>query len=442
MSKSKGNVIDPWTVLDSQGADALRWYFFSAGSPWTARRVFVEGIKESANRFLVTLWNTYSFFVTYANLDGWSPETAAPATPSPHVLDRWIRSRVHATVREVTDALDDFDALRGAQALESLVDDLSNWYVRRSRPRFWKASDPNAHATLHEALTTIALLLAPFCPFVADDLYANLVPGAGSVHLADWPDAELTAVDHELEAEMAAARQVVTLGRAARTDAKIRVRQPLPRALVLVPGVEWSDAVRNEIASELNVKEVVVVTDLEGLLDVTVSPDFARLGRRLRNKMPRVQQLLAEADGSAVRRALETDGRYTLDVDGEPVELEADDVVVRAAAHEELVVVQDGAVAVALDTTLNDDLRLEGTARELVRALNDHRKAIGLELADRIRVELRATGVVFDAASRHGEWIAGEVLAVEFKPEDGAPRADDALLTIDGATAGLVVEKV
>jgi isoleucyl-tRNA synthetase len=345
-------------------------------------------------------------------------------------------------VREVTDALEGFDALRGAQALESLVDDLSNWYVRRSRPRFWKAADPNAHATLHEALSTIALLLAPFCPFVADELYANLAAGAGSVHLADWPEPDLGAVDADLEAEMVAARQVVTLGRAARTDAKIRVRQPLPRALVLVPGVEWSDSVRNEIASELNVKDVAVVTDLEGLLDVTIVPNFARLGRRLRDKLPRVKQLLADADGSAIRRALEADGGYTLDVDGTPVELEADDVEVRAAAHEELVVVQDGAVAVALDTTLDDELKLEGTARELVRAINDHRKAIGLELADRIRVELRGTGAVFDAASRHGDWIAGEVLAVQFAPEDGAPRAGDAPLAIDGAAAGLAVEKV
>jgi len=441
MSKSKGNVIDPWTVLDSRGADALRWYFFSAGSPWTARRMFLESIDETTRRFLLTLWNTYSFFVTYANLDGWSPDASAPAARSSHVLDRWIRSRLHDTVRAVTDALEGYDVLAGAQALEALVDDLSNWYVRRSRPRFWKAADEHAHATLHEALTTIALLLAPFCPFVADELYANLVPEAGSVHLADWPEADLVAIDTELEAEMVAARQVVTLGRAARTDAKIRVRQPLPRALVVVPGVEWSDAVRNEIASELNVKDVAVVTDLEGLLDVTVAPNFARLGKRLRNKLPRVKELLAAADGSAVRRALETDGRYTLDVDGEQVELEPDDVEVRAAAHEELVVVQDGAVAVALDTTLDDELRLEGTARELVRAINDHRKAIGLDLADRIRVELHATGAVHDAASRHGEWIAGEVLAVEFKIEDAPPAPGDVEISIDGATVGLAVDK-
>ena len=200
MSKSKGNVIDPWTVLDSRGADALRWYFFSAGSPWTARRVFVDGIDESTRRFLLTLWNTYSFFVTYASLDGWtpsavaSPEEPSDATADPTCLDRWIRSRVHTTVREVTDALEGFDALRGAQALERLVDDLSNWYVRRSRPRFWKAADPAAHATLHDALRTITLLLAPFCPFVADEIYMNL-GRRDSVHLADWPTVDESAID-------------------------------------------------------------------------------------------------------------------------------------------------------------------------------------------------------------------------------------------------------
>ena len=194
MSKSRGNVIDPWSILDSRGADALRWNFLSFGSPWTARRVTEENIDETA-RTLITLWNTYSFFVTYANLDGYEPargDRVTPPTPkSTHVLDRWIRSRVHGTVQAVTDALDAFDALRGAQAVDMLVDDLSNWYVRRSRPRFWNSGDTTAHATLHEALDTLARLLAPFTPFLADELHRNLARDgsvdAESVHLADWP---------------------------------------------------------------------------------------------------------------------------------------------------------------------------------------------------------------------------------------------------------------
>ena len=443
MSKSKGNVIDPWTVLDSRGADALRWYFFSAGSPWTPRRVFVEGIDESTRRFLLTLWNTYSFFVTYANLDGWEPPApGAAATPSTHVLDWWIRSRVHSTVTEVTEALTDFDALRGAQALDQLVDDLSNWYVRRSRSRFWKSSDPAAHATLYEALTTTVLLLAPFCPFVADEMWHNLVPGDDSVHLADWPVADTAAVDPALEAEMAAARQIVTLGRAARTEAKIKVRQPLPRALVLCPGTTWSPEVVREIADELNVKSIEPVQDLEGLLDFSVVPNFRALGPRLGPLMPKVRESLAGADGAAIRRAFDTAGEYRFEVDGETVALSPDDVEIRAAAHEELAVVQDGALAVALDTTVDDALRREGLARELVRALNDLRKEQGLELADRIAVTLRTTGAVLDAATEHGDWIAGEVLAVEWTVDGAAPAAAGTVLTVEGVEVGVALTVV
>jgi isoleucyl-tRNA synthetase len=443
MSKSRGNVIDPWTVLDSRGADALRWYFFSAGSPWTPRRVFVEGIDESTRRFLLTLWNTYAFFVTYATLDGWTPPApGAPTAPSTHVLDRWIRSRVHSTVAEVTDALEGFDALRGAQALERLVDDLSNWYVRRSRARFWKAADPAAHATLYEALTVTTLLLAPFCPFVTDEIWANLVPGTGSVHLADWPAVDAAAIDPALEAEMSAARQVVTLGRAARTEARCKVRQPLSRALVLFPGLAWSPEVVREIADELNVKSVEPVQDLEGLLDYAVVPNFRALGPRLGPRMPRVRELLTGADGAAIRRAFEQHGEYRVDVDGEEVVIGPDDVEIRAAAHEELAVVQDGPVAVALDTSIDEDLRLEGLARELVRALNDLRKERGLDLADRVRVGLRTTGPLLDAARRHGAWIAGEVLALEWTADEGAPAPDDAPLTVEATPVGVALEVV
>ncbi len=212
MSKSKGNVIDPVPVLASRGADALRWYMFSSGSPWTPKRASVEGIDESTRQFLLTLWNTYSFFVTYANIDGWSPDNAPPAPA--HVLDRWITSRLHRTVRTVTTSLEQFDALGGAQALSGLVDDLSNWYVRRSRPRFWKSSDPVAHATLHHVLSVIAQLLAPYCPFVTDEMFRNLAHTDTSVHLTDWPVYDNSAIDDALEAEMALARTLVSLGRA------------------------------------------------------------------------------------------------------------------------------------------------------------------------------------------------------------------------------------
>ena len=369
MSKSRGNVIDPWTILETHGADALRWYFFSAGSPWTNRRVYEEGIEEATRRMLLTLWNTYYFFVTYANLDGWEPDGAARA-PS-HVLDRWARSRLHGTVRDVTTALEGFDAYAGAQAVERLVDDLSNWYVRRSRPRFWKSTDPDAHATLHECLRTVTKLLAPFCPFVTDEVHVNLARTTESVHLADWPETDIGAIDESLEAAMAAVRQDRRPSAPPpRTEAKLKVRRPLRRALVLAPDPErLTPELVDEIADELNVKEVELVTDLEGLLDYSVIPVFRRLGPKVGPLMPKVKDSLATADAAEVRRALERDGEYCLSLgDGDTVTLGPDDVEVRADAHGELTLARDGAYAVALDTTLDDELRREGLARETSHA--------------------------------------------------------------------------
>ncbi len=429
MSKSRGNAIDPWTILDTRGADALRWYFFSAGSPWTNRRVDERMIDESTRRFIVTLWNTYAFFVTYASLDGWEP-TETPRSPT-HVMDRWARSRVHATVREVTDALDDFDALRAASALERIVDDLSNWYVRRSRSRFWKSSDPDAHATLFEALRTVALLLAPLCPFVADELWSNLGGTGASVHLADWPEVDADAIDTDLDAAVATVRQIVTLGRAARTDAKIRVRQPLRRALVLLPdGGVLPDDLAAEVAEELNVKHVEAIRDLTGLLDYDVVPNFRALGPRVGPLMPKVKAALGAVDGRTVSEALERDGTYRLEIDGETIDIATDDIEVRAVAHEELVLAEEAGSAVALDITLDDELRLEGLARELVRALNDLRKELDLSLADRIQVTLYADDTVAEAARVHGDWIAGEILAVAWTV---SPRSDaiDGVRTLD-----------
>jgi isoleucyl-tRNA synthetase len=444
MSKSKGNVIDPWTVLDTRGADALRWNFFSAGSPWTPRRVSVDAVDESA-RFLVTLWNTYSFFVTYANLDEWTPADATAAPAPQHVLDRWVRSRLHGTVAAVTDALDTFDALRGAHALEAFVDDLSNWYVRRSRSRFWQANDPDAHATLHECLSTLALLLAPFTPFVADELHRNLARTNESVHLDNWPVDDSDARDDALEAEMDRARAVVSLGLSARNEAKLKVRQPLRRALVLLPdGSAFSDAVAAEVADALNVKQLEAVTDLEGLLEYAVVPNFKALAPRVRGQMPLVKDALLAADGGAVKRALDADGAYDLALsDGSTVQLGPDDVEVRAHSHAELALAQEGGYAVAIDTTLDDELRAEGTARDLIRLLNDQRKAVGLEIADRVRVTVFASGRVEAAAHAHRDWIAREVLAVEFtvRPLADAP-ANAARLDLDGDEVAVLLERV
>ncbi|MGH9041016.1 MAG: DUF5915 domain-containing protein [Acidimicrobiia bacterium] len=455
MSKSRGNTLDPWEILRRKGADALRWYFFSAGSPWTNRRIYEAGIDESIRKFLLTLWNTLSFFVTYANLPtspGDTPDppgafTAPPSghvtPPSGHVLDRWIRSRLAGTTEAITAALEDYDTLGAAGALEGFVDDLSNWYVRRSRPRFWKARDEAAFATLHHCLTTVSRLLAPFCPFVTDEIHRILAgPGAEeSVHLEDWPTVTPGTVDATLETEMALARRLVALGRAARGEARMKVRQPLRRAFILVPsGGSLSDEVKAQVSEELNVKELEVVSSLEGLIRYSVVPNFRALGPRLGPRLPAVKAALAGADGAEVSRALDEAGHYVVDVDGEAVELGPGDIEVRATEHEELALVQDGPYAVALDLALDDDLRLEGLARELARALNDHRKASGLEIAERITVALSATGPVAQAAQRHGGWIAGEVLAVGWTVEEGGELAGTTL-DVDGSRVEVAVER-
>jgi isoleucyl-tRNA synthetase len=442
MSKSRGNVMEPRAILDIRGADALRWYFFASGSPWTTRRVSEAGIDESTNRFLLTLWNTYSFFVTYASLDGWSPDQAARAE---HVLDRWIRSRLHRTVGEVTDALEGFDALRGAQALDGFVDDLSNWYVRRSRPRFWKDSDPAAHGTLYECVLTVAKLLAPFCPFTTDEMYRNLSGHDESVHLADWPAIDDAAVDHDLEAEMAEARRVVSLGLAARSDARLKVRTPLRRALVLLPeGRRLDDAVREEVRDALNVRQVEMIAGLEGLVDYEVVPNFRKLGPRVGKLMPEVQSALRSVDGATVQSAFDTDGRYRIQLGGgDDIEVGPDEVEVRATSHAELALAQEGGYAVALDTALDEELRREGLARELARKLNDLRKASGLEISDRVRVTVWADDRLAHAARHHAKWIAGEVLAEDWDVAEGdPPDAGVAQLDVDGVRASVRLVKV
>jgi isoleucyl-tRNA synthetase len=433
MSKSKGNVIDPWEVFEDLGADALRWYFFSAGSPWSSRRVYEEGIREATRRTLLTFWNVFSFFATYADIDGWTPESEqAPAT---HVLDRWILARLDETVLAATEALDDFDVLTAATEAARFVDDLSNWYVRRSRPRFWEASDTAAYPTLYRCLVATAQLLAPLCPYLADDVYVRLT-GELSVHASDWPQPS-GEPDERLGAEMDAARQLVGLGRAARTDAKVRTRQPLKRALLVhPPSVELPAEIREQIRDELNVKELQDVASLAELVSWTAVPNFRALGPRLGPRVNEIKQALADADGAALKASL--DAQRWIEVAGE--RLGPDDVEFRADQHADFALASEGAWAVALDLEVDDVLRIEGTARELVRALNQVRKDAGLSITDRVEVTIDVTQAprVDAALQAHRDWIAGEILAV--KLETGAV-SDGYAAEIDGEPVRIAIER-
>jgi len=418
MSKSLGNIIDPWTILDTRGADALRWWMFSQGSPWTPTRASLGAINTALRDMLLKLWNTFSFFTTYASLNGFDPsDPGVPPLAERGELDRWILSRLASTGVTMTTALEGYEPLDAASALGALVDDLSNWYVRRSRRRFWR-TDPDAppgdtlsaQATLHEALRAIALLLAPFCPFVADVVWRALcgADASQSVHLADWPAFGEDMVDRDLEAQMDLARRLTSLGRAARSEAGVRVRQPLSRALVFLPSGA-PPILYDIVAEELNVDEIDVADELSEVLEFELSANFRTLGPRLLDRAKDVRPALAALDSAAAAAALEAGEPITVDLPGGAVELGPDDVQLRIRGQQGFAVSREGGEVVALDLTLDESLRHRGLAREVVRLVQELRKSSGLDVSDRIHLHF----VGLDMLVGHFDYIAREVLAVD-----------------------------
>ncbi len=461
MSKSKGNVIEPWTVLDRQGADAFRWYLLTAQSPWDSSRFSLEAVDDAMRRFLLTLWNTFSFLVTYASLpDGWSPGGPGPDPASLRPIDRWALSRLDGTVAEVTERMEAYDATGAGRAIEAFVDDLSNWYVRASRRRFWggrrgpgSGDDRDAEAafaTLHECLSTVALLVAPFCPFVSESIHGTLVaahdPAAPeSVHLASWP-APGGRRDAALEQAMADAREAVAVGRGARAESRLKVRQPLAEAVVACPSAvaERIGGLVDLVAEELNVRAVRFVTDPGELVDVTLKPNYRRLGPRFGAAMPRVAAAVAELDPAATARSLDTGGAVAITIDGTVHELEGDDLLREARPSEGYAVGQDAAMAVGLATQVTPELRREALAREIVHAVQGARRTAGLRVEERIRLHLDGSGLVREAIDGHRAEIAAETLASEVSVSHGAPfaglRHEEHVL--DGEPLALRLERV
>ncbi len=423
MSKSVGNVVDPWDVLDRQGADALRWYLLTSGSPWAERRIGMEILDDVVRRFLLTLWNVYAFFVTYANASGFDP--SAPAVPLGErpVMDRWVLSRLTQTVAEAREALDGYDATTAGRRIEALVEDLSNWYVRRVRRRFWDPSGEGgaettaAFQTLHTCLVTVAQLLAPFTPFVADAIWRNLAGGRDrrpeSVHLSDFPHPDGGVVDPLLHEAMATARQIVELGRRIRTETKVKVRQPLAGALVHVSAGEGALApLLPEISDELNVKQVRFAGSSEGFGRWTARPNFKALGPRLGRQVQDVAAALADDDGT-IADALARGESQTVETPSGEVALHPDDVELSRETMSGWGVATDGGITLALELGLTEELRREGLARDLIRLVQDARKAAGLAVSDRILLHVAAEGEVADAAEQHRAYIAEETLATE-----------------------------
>ncbi len=438
MSKSRGNVVDPWDVINEDGADAVRWYLYTASPPGQERRFSKELVAEVVRNFTLTLWNTYSFFVTYANLDGWTPNSDAQLEFSP--LDRWLRSALNALVRDVTNAFEAYDMLGATRPVEAFVDQLSNWYLRRSRRRFWKSGDDAdkqaAYATLYEALTTLSRLLAPSMPFIAEELYQNLVRSGDplsrlSVHLTDWPIYDADLIDEQLNREMALVMRLASLGHAARNKANRKVRQPLAEAAFSVGSAEEAGVVQKYadlLEDELNVKRVRALDTAAEVADFSLNPLPKQLGQKYGSHFPGIRKAILEMPaGPAARKLLEG---QPLDVtaNGETYEIQPDEVEVRANAHTGFAVASEGAYLAALDTELTPDLVLEGLAREFVRRVQDLRKSAGLDIADRIELYYNATDDLRRAVEAFRDYIMGETLAVKLThgpiPEE-LPKAQD-----------------
>jgi isoleucyl-tRNA synthetase len=473
MSKSKGNTVEPWQVLDEYGADAFRWYFFTSKQPWDGYRFSQEAIGEGVRLFLKQLWSTYFFYVLYANANAPRLEAAphdldvvagngqsAGSFGGDHgaELDRWALSRTAGTAELVAQKLDDYDATAAGRAIAELLDDLSNWYVRRSRRRFWDG-EPAAFATLRQCLLILSKLLASFCPFIADEIYDNLDGTLPSVHLCDFPAGdELPVRDIELEEAMATARQTVKLGLGARAKAKAKVRQPLAEAVVVADGRERAaiERLSEIVREELNVRRVRFVDAAEELGRYEVKANYRRLGPIFGKEMPLAADAIAALDPQHVAGVVlfgENGGALGISVAGREHTLSIEDVILTMSAPEGYSVEREGAHAVALELAIDDDLRQEGQAREIVHAVQNARKKAGLEVEDRISLALSGDRELLSAADAHRDYLKGETLTIELdvgsevnggsEPSNGggkAPYRESA--SIDGLELSIALAKL
>jgi isoleucyl-tRNA synthetase len=423
MSKTAGNVRDPWALIDVYGADVLRWLLLVEGNPWQPRRVDDDNLNEITRKFFMTIWNTYYFFATYANLRGWRPQSGSPSVADRPVMDRYILAELADASKEIDAAFTDFDVPRAGRRLQDFVNDLSNWYVRRSRSRFSSddLDDSNgAFDTLYTCLKTLTGLLAPLAPFFADELFEELVRAVepdspASIHLIDFPAGSDAVPDQGLRETMSVARKLVTLGREARASAGVPLRQPLKRVVLTMPAeVETlPDEVRDVIADELNVKQISRASaEGPGVVSLALKPNFRTLGPIFGQRTPAVAAAIQKADSERAAAALRSGGRFGVDVDGAEVEITSEHVEIEEKPVTGWQVSTNGAYSVALDTTIDRPLRVEGMARQLVRTVNELRKQRGLNLSETIALRLEISddpdGEIEEMLTTHGKRIARE----------------------------------
>jgi isoleucyl-tRNA synthetase len=438
MSKSRGNVVDPWEVLDRHGADAFRWYYLSSQQPWAGYRFSVDTVGEAVRQFMLTLWNTYSFFVLYANAESIGPADLDGAELGATDLDRWIVSHLQSLTRLVRHDLDGYDCTRAGGHIALFVDQLSNWYVRLSRRRFWDG-DRAAFATLHHCLVEVSKLLAPFTPFISDEIYSNLTGDGDSVHLADYPEHDETLEDGELEAGVEAAMRAIELGRAARAQARVKVRQPLRRAVIVATDAERGEIERlsDLVAAELNVKGLEFVSEQGELVSYEVKPNYRTLGPRFGKSMPQVAAAIGALDPERVAESVAGERGIGINVEGAEHTLEPEDVSLVMRPLDGYEVESEAGRAVALALELDDELRREGLAREVVHAIQNARKEAGFDVSDRISLTLDGDEELVAAARAHEQYLAGETLATSVSY--GA--ASESAASIEGRELRIEIER-
>ena len=429
MSKSKGNAVNPFDALAKYGADAIRWYFYSNSAPWLPNRFHDKVLVEGQRKFMGTLWNTYAFFVLYANIDGFDATKYKLDVASLSVMDKWLLSKLNTLIGEVDDDLGNYRIPEAARALQTFVDDMSNWYVRRGRERYWVSGMPqdkiNAYMTLYTALVTVAKLAAPMIPFMAEDIYRNLVcsldkSAPESVHLCDFPVADASLIDKELEGDMDRLLEAVVLGRAARNNANLKNRQPLSRMIVCADG-EIPEMYRGILADELNVHEVCVADDMSEYISYSFKPQLKTVGPKFGSKLGQIRAVLPTLDGNAAKAELDATGKLTLHLDDGDIQLLTEDLLIEVTSKEGYVTATEGGVTVALCTTLTDELIEEGLVREFVSKIQTMRKEADFNVTDHITVTIEGDGAAVNAAKKHEAAVAGDVLAdsVVFGKADG-----------------------
>lgn len=431
MSKSLGNVVDPWDVLRAHGADAMRWYFYTAGPAGSERRFSVELVGEVVRKFLLTLWNTYAFFTIYANIDNYDPKTPALPVAQRPALDRWILSELNSLVEKVDKALDDFDVTGAARPIQEFVELLSNWYVRRSRRRFWRSEQDEdkraAYATLYDCLTTLSKLLAPFTPFLAEEIYCNLVSSVDeeareSVHLSDFPQPDRCLIDGKLMADTALLMRLVSLGHAARNKAGLKVRQPLAQLLMKVHTPEEREVIEglaDQVLEELNVKSLAFVEEPD-LVEYKVEPDPRLLGPKYGALYPKIKGALTSLDTYSLVEKVRSGEKVEVTIEGQRVALLPEEVKIEPLPRGGLAVAEEGGYLVGVTTTLTEELRREGLAREVVRRIQTLRKEADFKIEDTIVTCFEAHPILVEVMEEHGEYIKRETLSTALV-QGGAP---------------------